>query len=76
MEVNKSDSWIIPHSDVILDSLLTNGKFADIYKIRYQDKKNQSRFVAKILRSMYSKKNTKLIKIFKTFYKNFKVLQN
>lgn len=56
MEVNESDSWIIPHSDVILDSLLTNGKFADIYKIRYQDKKNQSRFVAKILRSMYSKK--------------------
>lgn len=56
MEVNKSDSWIIPHSDVILDSLHTNGKFADIYKIRYQDKKNQSRFVAKILRSMYSKK--------------------
>lgn len=51
MEVNKSDNWIIPHSAVVLDSLLTNGKFADIYKIRYQDQKSPSGFVAKVLRS-------------------------
>lgn len=56
MEVNKSDDWIIPHVCIVLESLFTSGKFADIYKIRYQPKKSESgrnAFVAKVLKCRY-----------------------
>nr|XP_034323632.1 uncharacterized protein LOC105320732 isoform X2 [Crassostrea gigas] len=54
MEVNKSDGWVIPHVCIVLESLFTSGKFADIYKIRYQPKKcdsGRNAFVAKVLKS-------------------------
>lgn len=56
MEVNKSDDWVIPHVCIVLESLFTSGKFADIYKIRYQPKKSDSgrnAFVAKVLKCRY-----------------------
>lgn len=55
MEVNKSDDWIIPHVCIVLESLYTSGKFADIYRIRYQPKSDSGRnaFVAKVLKCKY-----------------------
>ena len=53
MEMNKADDWIISSEEIILDVMLTNGKFADIYKARYQPFKNYTKrnVVAKTLKS-------------------------
>lgn len=55
MEVGEANDWIIPHSSVVRDYLYANGKFAEIYKIRYQPKNDSGRreFVAKVLKCMH-----------------------
>jgi hypothetical protein len=53
MNVSESDEWVIPHTTIVLESLLTSGRFADIYKVRYHPKKASpgDMFVAKLLKS-------------------------
>ena len=53
MEMNKADDWIISSEEIILDVLLTNGRFADIYKARYHPYNNIAKrnVVAKTLKS-------------------------
>ncbi|XP_061172823.1 uncharacterized protein LOC133182112 [Saccostrea echinata] len=56
-EISTSDDYIIPHSSVILETLLTSGRFADIYKIRYHPQNSTSRgdkYVAKVLKNGYT----------------------
>ncbi|XP_061168936.1 uncharacterized protein LOC133178201 [Saccostrea echinata] len=59
MELNNTDRWILPSSDIVLDALLTSGRFADIYKARYQKQNNKAKqiVVAKTLKSGYSEEN-------------------
>lgn len=71
MEVNKSDDWVIPHVCIVLESLFTSGKFADIYKIRYQPKKSDSgrnAFVAKVLKSGASEEDRMSLRAKINFY--------
>lgn len=71
MEVNKSDDWVIPHVCIVLESLFTSGKFADIYKIRYQPKKSDSgrnAFVAKVLKSGASEEDRMSMRAKINFY--------
>ena len=53
MEMNKADDWIISSEEIILDVMLTNGRFADIYKARYQPYNNNAKrnVVVKTLKS-------------------------
>ena len=53
MEMNKADNWIISSEEIIIDVMLTNGRFADIYKARYQPFNNDTKrnVVAKTLKS-------------------------
>lgn len=55
MELSSSQSYIIPSSDIVLDALLTSGRFADIYKARYQPRNNKAKqtVVAKTLKSNF-----------------------
>ncbi|XP_048736746.2 uncharacterized protein LOC125651937 [Ostrea edulis] len=56
MTVSESEDWVIPHAAIVLESLLTSGRFADIYKVRYNPKKGSpgDMFVAKLLKSGYT----------------------
>nr|XP_034323636.1 uncharacterized protein LOC105326363 [Crassostrea gigas] len=71
MDVNKSDDWVIPHVCIVLESLFTSGKFADIYKIRYQPKKSDSgrnAFVAKVLKTGASEEDRMSMRAKINFY--------
>ncbi|XP_061179823.1 uncharacterized protein LOC133188421, partial [Saccostrea echinata] len=59
MEISNTDSWILPSSNIVLDALLTSGRFADIYKARYQQQNNKDKqiVIAKTLRSDYNEEN-------------------
>ncbi|XP_062574387.1 uncharacterized protein LOC134236235 isoform X4 [Saccostrea cucullata] len=64
MDFNKTDNWILPSSEIVLDAMLTSGRFADIYKARYQPQNNMSKqiVVAKTLKSGYSEENMLMMK--------------
>lgn len=62
MTVSESEDWVIPHAAIVLESLLTSGRFADIYKVRYNPKKGSpgDMFVAKLLKSKKTLPSTRL----------------
>ncbi|XP_061164432.1 uncharacterized protein LOC133173456 [Saccostrea echinata] len=64
MDFNKTDNWIVPSADIVLDAMLTSGRFADIYKARYQPQNNMNKqiVVAKTLKSGYSEENMLMMK--------------
>lgn len=53
MEFNETDSKFISSNDIVLDVMLTSGRFADIYKARYlpQNNKAKQNVIAKTLKS-------------------------
>lgn len=55
MEVSEANDWMIPHSSVVRDYLNASGKFAEMYKIRYQPKSDTGRreFVTNVLKYMH-----------------------
>ena len=50
MDFEKTQGWHIPRKDVILESLLKNGHFANIYKTTLKGNKAHKTVVAKILK--------------------------
>ena len=53
MEFNNEQNWLVPHRDVILESKITSGRFADIFKARWASKhKGPEDVVAKVLKSI------------------------
>eukprot|EP00105_Crassostrea_gigas_P033200 XP_011456474.1 PREDICTED: uncharacterized protein LOC105348641 [Crassostrea gigas] len=60
MAINETNRWVLPSSTIGIESLITSGRFADIYKAMYRPKGNNERkgiVVAKILKSGYSEEN-------------------
>ncbi|XP_062597629.1 uncharacterized protein LOC134259048 [Saccostrea cucullata] len=59
MELSNTDRWILPSSNIVLDVLLTSGRFADIYKARYQKQNNKAKqiVIAKTLKSGFTEEN-------------------
>lgn len=53
MEFNETDSKFISSNDIVLDVMLTSGRFADIYKARYLTHNNKAKqnVIAKTLKS-------------------------
>lgn len=53
MEFNETDSKFISSNDIVLDVMLTSGRFADIYKARYLPHNNKAKqnVIAKTLKS-------------------------
>lgn len=43
MEFNETDSKFISSNDIVLDVMLTSGRFADIYKARYLPHNNKAK---------------------------------
>lgn len=64
MDLGSSQIWHIDRSDVILDTLLKNGHFANIYKARLKGRKGGEIVVAKSVKGM---KNNLLLCLFPTF---------
>ncbi|XP_061173427.1 uncharacterized protein LOC133182595 [Saccostrea echinata] len=65
MEFNESDSWILPASSIVFESLITTGRFADIYRAMYRPKGNREErgiVVAKTLKSGYSEENALMMR--------------
>lgn len=57
MAINETNRWVLPSSTIVVESLITSGRFADIYKAMYRPKGNNERkgiVVAKILKSKYN----------------------
>ncbi|XP_062610978.1 uncharacterized protein LOC134272830, partial [Saccostrea cucullata] len=70
MELSNTESWILPSSDIVLDVLLTSGRFADIYKARYREKNNKAKqiVVAKTLKSGYTEENMLMMRAKMNFF--------
>ena len=54
MAFNDNNSWILPASTIAFETLITSGRFADIYRATYTPKGNKVErglVVAKILKS-------------------------
>lgn len=65
MEFNEEDSWILPSSSIVLESLVTSGRFADIYKASYKSKQNSDErgiVVAKILKCGFTEDDVLMMK--------------
>lgn len=57
MAINETNRWVLPSSTIGIESLITSGRFADIYKAMYRPKGNnewKGIVVAKILKSKYN----------------------
>lgn len=64
MEFNETDSKFISSNDIVLDVMLTSGRFADIYKARYLPHNNKAKqnVIAKTLKSGYGEENLLMMK--------------
>lgn len=53
MKFDTNPSWIIPHKKITLEEKIKSGRFADIFKARYDTKQNDmSVVVAKTLQGI------------------------
>lgn len=64
MDFNEKDNKFLWSSDIVLDAMLTSGRFADIYKARYLPHNNKAKqnVIAKTLKSGYSEEDLLMMK--------------
>ncbi|XP_052278482.1 uncharacterized protein LOC127876967 isoform X2 [Dreissena polymorpha] len=66
MDFKDVDSWQLSRNDVVLESLLASGSFADIYLASVQNRRNQ--MIAKTLKQGYTSQDAFLMKAKINFY--------
>ncbi|KAK3088866.1 hypothetical protein FSP39_024768, partial [Pinctada imbricata] len=69
MDMQGKKSWLLQNDDIVLEQLLTSGRFADIYMARYSTSQGRTTLaIAKILKENFSEEDKVLMQAKINFY--------